>query len=913
MPEYKHPAVRISIFLIAFLAIATLYFHLMGYSTSLDWSLTTETDTQEVVAHQFQKGPFQFQIKAEQVVLSESYFGDYIQDLGTLRIIAFCLVLLGISLIATCATYLKQLGFLIFAALFVVFLIQLQLGEYFGADQWIVLIPFALVIGSGFYFHAYKSHATFLVRLAAISGSMIIAVALAQDNLTGLSLHFFANGILPMMIVIFLFLALIAEELLVALLYLLTKNAGGQSNHIHVMTLGGIYVANLLMYYLNKAGIFDFSFTFMNPYFLMVISTIVAIWSLRFKAGLLGNFHFVPAFVMVLGMGVISYSILGWSFAQGFDGVYESVHYLIIYTHLGFGFFFLAYLIVNFIDPLAKGFQVIKVAFKPQSFHYVTARLAGFMAILAFFFLSSQLALKMFQSARFNLKADIERIGGNENLAITYYQNAQFLGYNTHYPNYQLGNIFLNQRKQEQAKRHFENATQRFPSPQAYLNAGNLQKDTDLSKSKSRLETGLLKFPGQPELRNNLGIVNWKNGLHEEAYRSFKGVASEQSWNQAPEANKWGVLAGLRSVKDENPETDFIEGNLVVQSNIMAAVTSVGSDVLLPIDTSLVNASPYPLRRQAFLLNAMYHTADTNIHNLVREEMTIPTPVLQPELRKALAVNLYISGKIKTAFRMLDQMEVSKSGQQAGEILNEMGLFALDQNAPKEARDFFSKALEQGYEPARFNRLVAFLEDGDYRNAQAQLTELVAMDSAYASLESALVNVFSPNSDTTIEARYNQLYYRFPEYAASQIKEEIQTFDQASGQLISNRIIALAENKETNFGLDLQLPDFDHLDSATIVSRAYESPFDERLILAATEKLSDPVEAYNLLNESLEFNPYSIPLMKAKAMTAIDINLPEYAAETMIALSNLLSGIEFFEFEKAWYERKAKNEEAWAY
>ena len=45
---------------------------------------------------------------------------------------------------------------------------------------------------------------------------------------------------------------------------------------------------------------------------------------------------------------------------------------------------FLAYIIVNLIDPLAQGLQVYKVIYKPQTFHYVTARLAGLAAVVHF-------------------------------------------------------------------------------------------------------------------------------------------------------------------------------------------------------------------------------------------------------------------------------------------------------------------------------------------------------------------------------------------------------------------------------------------------------------------------------------------------------------------------------------------------
>ena len=916
MPEYKHPAVRIAIFLIALLGIITLYFHIMGYSTSIGWSLSTESEMEEIVAHQFQKGPFEFKLKGEKITLSESFYGEEIQDLNTIRIAAFLLIAFAISLIAACVTYLKRLGFLIFSVFIVLFLMQLQIDVYAAQDRWILLLPFVVLVGPAYYFHAYNSNATFLLRLAGITLGVAILVVFIPQGLTAFSLHFFANGIIPLLIIAFIFLALIAEEILFGLLHILTRTHGGKSNHSHMIILGGIYVANLLSYYLNKAGIFDFSFAFMNPYILMLISTGVAMWSLKFKQGLIGSFHIVPALVMILSFGLITYVLLSFGFAQGIDAIPESIHYLIIYTHLGFGFFFLVYIILNFIDPLAKGMMVHKVVYKPQSFHYVTARLAGLIAVTAFFFLSSKLVFKLGNSAQYSLKGDIERLAGEVNLALTYYETADFYGYNTHYPNYRSGSIYLNKQKQIESRGRFQKATIRFPSPQAFLNTSNLESSSDLSLAKTQLNTGLVEFGNHPELLNNLGIINWKNGLTEQAYEAFKDTESDQDWNQAPQANKWGALSALRSIKDERPTDDFDKGNMVVKTNILSALLSAGQRLDRPVDTTYISNSPFPLHRQAFLLNAMFTFSDSGLHDFTDRELSTPVMGIQPQLRKALALNLYLTGKVKSAFVLLDQIQTSKSGIKSGATLNEMGLLALDQNAPREARDFFTQAIDNGYNQARFNRLVAFLEAGDFKNAEIQLDELIQSDSVYAPLKNSLVNVFKSGTDPNLEAQFNELYFRASELSPVQFQGALAKFDKAGRQMIMNRMMSLAENQSFDpAAYGLESPDLTDLDTTNLVSLAKERPFDERIVLMAADHLAkkEVVDAYTLLIESLEFNPYSIPLLKAFAMSAIDINLPDYAQETMITLSNLMSPVQYLAFEKAWYTKKAENEDSWPY
>ena len=72
--EYKHPMMRIGIAMISIMMLVTIWFYVSGYSTSLDWSLSTEPMFEEVVAHKFQKGPFQFSILGEKVTLLESFY-----------------------------------------------------------------------------------------------------------------------------------------------------------------------------------------------------------------------------------------------------------------------------------------------------------------------------------------------------------------------------------------------------------------------------------------------------------------------------------------------------------------------------------------------------------------------------------------------------------------------------------------------------------------------------------------------------------------------------------------------------------------------------------------------------------------------------------------------------------------------
>ena len=917
--DFKHPVVLLILSLCLITGLAMFYFQFQGYDSSIGWSLTTESELDEIVTYQFQKGPVEFQIKGEKISLMEAYVGDEIQPSTTITKTYFYLILIGIGILFSAATYLKQTAYIIFSGLFIVFLTLLDLTGYMNEGNWVVLVPFLTIAGIGYIFQGFWYKSVFLIRAIVMSLAMVGLSFLIPGNISSFIPHFFANGLMSLIFLSFAFIILVSEEILFGLLFVLTQAKGSKGNLRHWLILGGIYVANIGAYYLNRAGIFDFTFTFMNPYVLLFISFIVALWSFKYKYELIEKITlFIPVFVSILALGLITFSVLGYGFATGMDGIFEGLHYLIIYAHLGFGFFFFAYVVVNFIDPMAKGLQVYKIVYKPQSFHYATARIAGLMAIIAFYALSSEVSLDLFRATKYDLYGDIAHASGNDDLAITYYKQADYYAYNSHYTNYQLGTTFLNQNKIQAAREHFQKASSRYPSAQSYLNTSNLQSNTDLSLSLAYLNQGLNYFPDQPELKSNLALIQLKNDRYESALAILENTESEQNWNQAPQVNAWKALSNLRDLKSNDPKAAYESGNLAVKTNVLSAMLASGTKAELSFDTTILKKA-YPLHRQAFLLNASYVIADTILQNSIEQELLVQGIGLQSQLRRALARNQYLSGKIKSAFQTLDYIQQGTSGARAGEVLNEMGMFALDQHAPLDALAFFEKAAENGYSQANFNRLFALLEASRFVEAKAHLKELVTADSTLKSLEKSLSNVFQPGTDTTLEARFNELYYRGIEWPLEKLQNRLNEFNPNSQQLVLEKLSHEIENggldAASYASLQIPIPNYSSLSVDQLIYFAKQRPFDEALVLAASSELktNDAIEAYSLLSSSLEFNRSSIPLLKAHALSAIDINLPDYADSSFDQLSQLLSPADFANFQIYWYKKKAERTSDWPY
>ncbi len=92
-------------------------------------------------------------------------------------------------------------------------------------------------------------------------------------------------------------------------------------------------------------------------------------------------------------------------------------------------------------------------------------------------------------------------------------------------------------------------------------------------------------------------------------------------------------------------------------------------------------------------------------------------------------------------------------------------------------------------------------------------------------------------------------------------------------------------------------------------------PYYPEAILATaqfyTQQQNKPMKAYDLLLSALAYNPYSVPVLKAYILKAVDINLAEYADYSLQKLQELVPPIEYSTF-KIQYEQAVANKEATA-
>ncbi len=449
----KNTTIRVAATVFAIAIGLMAYYYILGMDASIDWKITAQTETSEFAAHEFQKGPFSFSIPGTYYTLTESFSAGPIERFFERDAALLTLCWLGICLILASATLLSPLWFSGIAGLFIFMIIRLQLPTVglfgFSTDSnWGNVLLIVLFIAPAYAFHAFWKNTKLWIRFLALVAASAVVVLFGDMELISLQEQLNVGMYYSMIVLMLLFLVVVAEENVFAILFLVTKNRGGDNNEKHFSVFSLVYLIFIGLVYSKKAGFIDMELAFFDPYVLLAISTVVMLWSLWHKRDLYENIlSYGQALMLLSGVGLAVFGYLALSMARGNDAVYEGFHYFIVYAHLGFGVFFFFYLIVNFVDPLRRGLQVHKIAYKPQSFPYISARLAGVVAIVAFFFLSDKEPFKLFKAGHFNYLGEQAEQQNEFGLANQYYREGSIYGHDNHFSNYKIAYDYLQKGK----------------------------------------------------------------------------------------------------------------------------------------------------------------------------------------------------------------------------------------------------------------------------------------------------------------------------------------------------------------------------------------------------------------------------------------------------------------------------------
>ncbi len=915
------PAQVHKLWLVALVGMTAVYayFYFTRHEHFLDWQIESSTDRTEFAFTEFGLGPFRVEVPAFRYTISEEFSGSAVNDTSHLTTPLLITIWVGICYLLAAFTYFRRTTFIVLYALFLFFLISLQLDSYpiFGmappSRVGTGIVAF-LYLGLGYSFHAFLLRVPFWARGAAFAALTVILGWYLNSAIPHFPNYLIASGTYGMAIMAILFVILVAEEIIFGILFVTTQSKGKNSEK-HFIIACVVYLLFVTLYYLKKAGIYPNILPIVNPYWLLVISVLVSIWSLRFKQEFFNTNTGTNLDLrhLLVGMGLIGLAFLAIGFASGNDPLYESFHYLIIYIHLGFGGAFLLYIILNFIDALIDGHSVYRIAYKERNFPYVTCRLVGLIAVAAFFFQANKEPMELTQAARYNALGE-HAIKTNEGeLAEQYFIAGAVSGHNNHLSNYQLAMAARFRGNETEQALRYRNATNRYPTPQAFVNAALAAQNT--SQSQVFLERGIIDFPSAGELQNNLAVHYTTTSRWQEALDLLNESGGTGDWNKAPETNRWKVFTHLGQDVDIDP-TEFLSSNNAVRTNMISNLLSREANSFPPIDTTLFQGA-LNLHGLTLLNNAAYTGAALPFAVFRRAVQYTYNVQLQNDLKIAGALNLYRHGDVNTAVQTMEGLLVGANPFQEAEIANVLGLLMLEQGVYDRASEYLRTASENAHTEASFHLAISLMEQGKFDDANRVWQDLLVQQPSYLEAYSQVQSIFTSNPAPILT-----YYYQWKSYPPSKLAELL-TEIQASPEFVNSiwRKISLDARRGWDAALlESYLQVFEGQLDASTLERAnfdlavlsgdspgsipqYANAFDETMTIAQARILlnaGEEIAGFNMLAAASASYPTSVNYLKHYTLLAVQIGLRDYAEDGLAQLRQLMESGEFRSFQREY-------------
>src|SRR5690606_13486824 len=118
---------------------------------------------------------------------------------------------------------------------------------------------------------------------------------------------------------------------------------------------------------------------------------------------------------------------------------------------------------------------------------------------------------------------------GDERLTKEYYELGSIYGYSNHRSNYSLGTIYRKEGDASNAAYYFDRATQKRPTPYAYVNLSAVYNETgNFFQSLFALQDGIRKFEGNGPIANNLAMRYNKTNVYD-SILYYAGIAETSS------------------------------------------------------------------------------------------------------------------------------------------------------------------------------------------------------------------------------------------------------------------------------------------------------------------------------------------------------------------------------------------------
>ncbi|MFO7258501.1 MAG: hypothetical protein DIU61_012430 [Bacteroidota bacterium] len=733
-PEHRYAwYITASAFVLALAFYAFSYYR--GVDGILHWEKIQEQKVIESTLDTYRLGPFELSVPGDNYVILEYFNGSAIEPNMVGIYLYLVMLAIGVVVLLAVVTTFDRFWFIAAMALLILFWYSLRLRvlEVFGQLNDIPLVVTLIAFGGlAIYFNMIRPGVDVARRAVAFAGVMMLfALTVGLGSKVDYPFMHLAVTAYPAAVVItILFILLVSHEILAAFIAILSRSGASRIQHFFILTT--IYLANLLVTALHELDIINWNFVYLNAYLLLVVSAVLGVWGFRDRQATYENIlSFAPAGALLyLAIATIAFGTIGGLLGNANDAALNVMEDIIVFSHLGFSFIFVLYILSNFASLLGSNLPMHKVLYKPTRMPWFTFQFAGLIATLAFvFFVGWRVYVYDAVSGFYTYLGDLDIKLNNLELARAHFDRARSYGFQSHHANYAMAKLTQNRYNLEESERHLELANGKRPSAYSLANSGNLKiwqtRYFDAIKSLRHAQSQL---PGSGILENNLGYAYAKVFNLDSALYLFSEAREVPQAKPTAEANILGLSAleylpmGADSTLElfDDTYTGTIANALALantqRQSFTREIDPFASQKLTLHSATLLNN--YLLRHVGNLDSATlaraYALADDSVNSDYMEALKVP-----------VAIGYYYQHNVTRALAIMAEL-VYISSTYEGNYNYTMGLWALEQGNPARAASFFDYAVSQNYKRARLYKAIALTEDRNVPEALAAWDSVLA-------------------------------------------------------------------------------------------------------------------------------------------------------------------------------------------
>jgi tetratricopeptide (TPR) repeat protein len=705
------------------LLILSLVFFWYSYLTNpapvITWQYFQELQLEEIPIRSFQVGLETIQVKADNLMIYETQSGSPLQPNTASSYIFLSALVITILVLLTICTLLSRFWFMVGMGIFSLFVISLQPEAMmvFGLTNKIpVASMLILIAGLGYYFHAFRNETGFFIRLLSftilfiILGAIVVGFSQTQDPF----LHLSVNGYSLGLILTLVFILMVGPEIPAAFINVVTQGTRQTKSLRHFLIITSVYLINLLIVYSLKIGYLDWNIWAIDIFFLFTLSSILGIWGFRQREPQYASIFSADPFgiYFILAMMLISVTTIAYFLSTANDTVIIVLRDVILYSHIGYGLIFLAYILSNFGAMLSNNLQVYKVLYKPKTMQYFTFRLMGLITCFGFLIFDTnwRTPINQIYAGYYASYGDLYLAQGDDQLAEGFYNKSIFHRNQNHHAHYALASIYATRLEAQKEKQEFAEASA-SATEFAFINLSDAyQRTGDLLESIMVLNEAKKSLPESGVIYNSLGLAFSKLKMSDSALFSFQKARTYSSMKEMAETN---LLATSARFKLSYPADSLLQliGSQSEGPKANALALANMQNLPIEIDFTLGADTILSATKVTFLCNYFINQPTKIDTALLSKAVALARKPSNDYFKEVIIVAAshayYQQGQIRRAFDLTRQIAYSSG---SGKYFSLLGTWALEQNNPQIAANYFLVAKDKNQPKALFNEALSYTE-----------------------------------------------------------------------------------------------------------------------------------------------------------------------------------------------------------